>query len=489
MDNLKNIFSNSKAKSKKSRSNQNFEEIKDIPGELRNRDVYVDQQFERGDIEKPRSNTSNIVISIIAGFLAFLFSLFILGLISYLIGGFNSNFRGKKSDLSNEEARRSSYSEKNSSDRFNGKDLNFDDTVDVKGKASRYDVEVDGDLGDKPSFDYKGGYNRGKIYYEEETVIDPMTGMNTKYFQVDENGNRVSDKAYDMISEIPVPSWYEELHPEIAKGKGPNANVNINKNQGDLDVDIKGREGSKSDANLDGSEASGRNNQGLSDKDLRNSDLADKGVMHHVTHPTIKRFLLSLIIGLAVGGTLYEYLYRILKAENAMTETTDINPYKNDQHIALPQELQRQLDWFPDVGAKSSAQPSTLMSHMHLENKGIKPVIVPMRYKEDVIDEDGDILHYKSEVIYNDNGKMQAKKMPLFDTKFSDALFETSGADRKYWIRYDTTKIPYNPGNKNIEKLKGYDTVSDLINRDWDLPYYEVQRPAGAYLVDTAPVI
>ena len=41
---------------------------------------------------------------------------------------------------------------------------------------------------------------------------------------------------------------------------------------------------------------------------------------------------------------------------------------------------------------------------------------------------------------------------------------------------------------KNRDKLKGYDTVADLINNEWEFPYYEPQRPAGAYIVDTAPV-
>ena len=53
---------------------------------------------------------------------------------------------------------------------------------------------------------------------------------------------------------------------------------------------------------------------------------------------------------------------------------------------------------------------------------------------------------------------------------------------------YDATKIPYNPGNQNRDKLKDYDTVADLINNEWEFPYYETQRPAGAYIVDTAPV-
>ena len=56
---------------------------------------------------------------------------------------------------------------------------------------------------------------------------------------------------------------------------------------------------------------------------------------------------------------------------------------------------------------------------------------------------------------------------------------------RKY---YDATKIAYNPDGSNRDKLGKFATVADLINKDWQLPYYEPQRPAGAYIVDTAPV-
>src|SRR5207245_2788785 len=41
---------------------------------------------------------------------------------------------------------------------------------------------------------------------------------------------------------------------------------------------------------------------------------------------------------------------------------------------------------------------------------------------------------------------------------------------------------------KNRDKLGRYATVADLITADWEFPEYEVQRPAGAYIVDTAPV-
>ena len=47
--------------------------------------------------------------------------------------------------------------------------------------------------------------------------------------------------------------------------------------------------------------------------------------------------------------------------------------------------------------------------------------------------------------------------------------------------------MPYNPGNANRDKLKGFNTLADLVNGEWELPTYEPQRPAGVYYVDTAP--
>jgi len=42
-------------------------------------------------------------------------------------------------------------------------------------------------------------------------------------------------------------------------------------------------------------------------------------------------------------------------------------------------------------------------------------------------------------------------------------------------------------GRRRDRDKLDYDTVADVINADWEFPEYEVQRPGGAYLVDTAP--
>lgn len=185
-----------------------------------------------------------------------------------------------------------------------------------------------------------------------------------------------------------------------------------------------------------------------------------------------------------------------------MNDTTDINTHQNDQYIMLFEEMQRKFDYFPDAGAHSSVQVSSMLSHMMLSKKGLKQVPVTMRQKETrtelVVDDDGDSVEemvYKGEPILDVDGNVVTKMMPIIDEKFGQELFTASGipADEK-GIRkpVNVSKIPYNPKNaegyrEDRDKLD-YDTVGDLINNDWELPEYETQRPAGAYLVDTAPI-
>ena len=135
-----------------------------------------------------------------------------------------------------------------------------------------------------------------------------------------------------------------------------------------------------------------------------------------------------------------------------------------------------------------------MISHMALSNKGLKMVQVAKRASHDILDEDGEVVLYKGEVLTDDDGNVLYETKPIIDTDFMDALYQASGVPkgktagemlRKY---YDATKIKYNPDGSNRDKLGKFETVADLINKDWQLPYYEPQRPAGAYIVDTAPV-
>lgn len=182
------------------------------------------------------------------------------------------------------------------------------------------------------------------------------------------------------------------------------------------------------------------------------------------------------------------------RSKNSMVESTDINTYENDQHIMLPEEIQRAYDWFPDVGAHSSVQVSSMLSHMMLDRKGLKRVNVTERHKKDVL-VDGKVVTHKGEPVLNENGKVAQTKMPLIDEKFGQELFTASGipaGEKNIRKPFDVRGIEYNPvdetGNRKDRDKLPYDTVADLINNDWEFPEYEVQRPAGAYIVDTAPV-
>lgn len=194
--------------------------------------------------------------------------------------------------------------------------------------------------------------------------------------------------------------------------------------------------------------------------------------------------------GLLVYAIMYTVMMRNLDAQNMMSDTSDINQYENDQHIALPEEIQQKFDWFPDVGAHSSVQVSSMISHMALTNKGLKKIDVAKRAEKDIVDENGNILYYKGEALRDDDGNVITCKQPMIDTKFMESLFDASSNPDEPDIRkyYDTTKIPYRPEAPSFAKVSDCKTVADLINKDWVFPEYEPQRPGGAYIVDTDPV-
>lgn len=206
--------------------------------------------------------------------------------------------------------------------------------------------------------------------------------------------------------------------------------------------------------------------------------------------PSFAKIFFDIIASIVFYGIMYLILKHNLDAQNLLHDTSDINQYQNDQHIALPEEIQRSFDWFPDVGATSGVVFSSMISHMAISNKGLKTVKLARRAASDILDEDGDIELYKGEVLRDEHGDILYDEVPLIDTEFMNALYDASGLPRQKEMRkfYNTTMIPYNPDGSNRDKLGKFATVADLINHDWELPWYEPQRPGGAYLVDTAPV-
>ncbi|MFD7668096.1 type IV secretory system conjugative DNA transfer family protein [Streptomyces sp. NPDC059788] len=292
------------------------------------------------------------------------------------------------------------------------------------------------------------GSGEPSAYYVQDTTTGKGGSVVKCYRPLAKDGNPdVKAKCYPNADAVPVPSWYT-----AAKDGKPNAE---------------------------------RPSEPKNSATTVREQLADvSGV----------KLFITLGSGLMVALIIGTWFSRKVAAANLMNTTSDINQYHNDQHIALPEEVQQNYDWFPDAGAHSSVQVSSMLSHMMLKRKGLGTVEVAQRATKDVIDAEGNFVYYVGEVMDDDEGNPLTQTLPIIDEDFGDELFEASGLpdDKTLWQKYDTTLIPYNPDGKNRDKLgfgsDKYKTVAALIKEDWTFPAYEVQRPAGAYVVDTAPV-
>ncbi|MEH0432266.1 type IV secretory system conjugative DNA transfer family protein [Streptomyces turgidiscabies] len=292
------------------------------------------------------------------------------------------------------------------------------------------------------------GTGKPSVYYVQDTTTGAGGSVVKCYRPLAKDGNPdVKAKCYHSAEAVPVPSWYT-----AAKDGKPSAE--------------KPAEPKKSETTV-------------------GEQLADVSGF---------KLFITLGSGLMVALIIGTWFSRKVAAANLMNTTSDINQYQNDQHISLPEEIQQNYDWFPDAGAHSSVQVSSMLSHMMLKKKGLGTVEVAQRAKKDVIDEEGNLVYYAGEVMDDDEGDPLTQTLPIIDEDFGDELFEASGLpdDKTLRQKYDTARIPYNPDGKNRDKLgfgsDTYKTVADLIKKDWEFPAYEVQRPAGAYVVDTAPV-
>jgi type IV secretory pathway TraG/TraD family ATPase VirD4 len=374
---------------------------------LTNRDVYEDQQLDRGERQQKKSNTPGLVLATATGALVAIAAWVLYSLIATAVLTIGPAMK---------------------------------DGIGGSGSSS-------------PS-----------SYYVEETTTG-QGGVPTKCFRsVNQKGNpELRSKCYPNAEDIPVPAWWAAASSGAAKSAA--------------EPDDGPRPRSTSIAE-------------------QMEDLSP-----------LKLFL-SLGSGALVMTAIATWTGRQVAKHNATVDHTDINDHRNDQHIALPEEVQQNYDWFPDAGAHSAVQVSSMISHMMLRKKGLGTVPVSRRAEADVIDEDGDIVYYAGEIMNDDEGEPLVDVLPMIDEEFGDALFDASGLPRDTSLRkkYDATTIPYNPPTEesrrkarkvkdqsalegaNRDKLGPHRTVADLIRADWDLPAYEVQRPAGAYIVDTAPV-
>lgn len=496
------------------------------------RDVYGTQHLERSTIEDPQTMTSRTILAVIFG----LVIAFLLYCAICVVGNFSSAFMGgsrssntgqtieQSADVTVESS--SDVVDEQLGDTFWDKDVNgakplseAPSTLTMEGLKANYLVYQPADIvtgntvdcyvdsegnryleGDLPGL--LDRVHRHEFMSADKQEIERLKALRAAgpynilplnlapmnitlkdfmylYF-ADTNPERASAirRYYDYDGNVYEHSQIEELWKKVQTGEIGLGRESYLGEDGGYDADGNSVAGGGTVSSGSGSGSGGKSSGGLT----------PAGLMAISWRPGV--FVISMVVGLLAFLILYEILKRNLDAQNAETDVTDINQYPNDQHIQVPEELQRNYDWFPDVGAHSTVMVSGMLSHMMLMNKGLKKVNVTRRAAKDVVDEDGNTLYFKGEPLLDDDDDEIVDVLPIIDEKFGDALFTASGTPNDKRIRklWDATKIPYNPGNQNREKLKGYDTVADLINGDWEFPSYEVQRPAGAYIVDTEPV-
>ena len=204
-------------------------------------------------------------------------------------------------------------------------------------------------------------------------------------------------------------------------------------------------------------------------------------IWHHMYHH-LSGWMIILII-FAIGALAGYGLLRKITAPKRESNSVEhlLKQYKNDPHLALTEKLPERYDFVPDAGAHHSINASSILAHVMLTDHGVKDVEIPQRNKN------GDLIE-------DDDGRIKYHRVPIIDQDFGEKLYESdlvddvkmdSGNPARKW--FNPTRLNYNHNLQIFEKKsRPYRKVSDLINHDWTLPDYELTRPAGGYIVDTA---
>ncbi|WP_025020345.1 type IV secretory system conjugative DNA transfer family protein [Ligilactobacillus equi] len=229
--------------------------------------------------------------------------------------------------------------------------------------------------------------------------------------------------------------------------------------------------------------------------------------LNPATLPQIKLFVLLATAGLT--SIVYARLERNYRLQNIETDTEELNKNEGESRLLQPEEMVRNFDIFPDVGAHSSVEVSALISHFYITNDGIKEIEMGDR-KSDFVDryilkKDG-VKHMKNKNNYVDEKKtlwnpydldpydsdvyeeLRTKKVPFIDIAFGKKNAEASGITKRTMVTYNPRKLLYNNPGKEIFGKTNELTVADKINNDWWFPDYEVQRPGGFYVVATGAI-
>lgn len=502
------------------------------------RNVYEDQQIERSKIAKPQTMTSRLVLIAVCCVLLMVGMWIALSMVEWfgatVFGMIPSGFSVDAPPGVTDTVQDGGLSGDGQSDGSVTSDGQGSGSVSGSGSgdgSGSIDGSVDGSVsGGLDGTGQSGGQvstGAGTYTWEEISGMPYEEYRDAHYTFVRHGGGILSDKYTNHVTgelvwedtirqewrEVRGGSWgtYLAYHPADASngttsGTGPSGSVDGSL-EGGLDVepggsgtgDVSGDEAVSGDGTSSGTgDAEDGSGDGTLDVPGGMVEIPTVSIYNNkakpslgwcMRHVTLLKLILTFLSGLILYGVMYPIMKKNLAAQNVLSDTSDINQWPNDAHIQTPDELQLAYDWFPDVGAHAPIQVSSLISHMALTNKGLKSVQMPRRADKDI--KQGDkVVYLKGEVLLDADGEPIVDKKPMIDEKFMDSLWDASELPKVKSIRrkFDPTAIPYNPDDANRDKLKGAETVADMINKYWELPPYEPQRPGGAYIVDTQPV-
>lgn len=197
-----------------------------------------------------------------------------------------------------------------------------------------------------------------------------------------------------------------------------------------------------------------------------------KEAIIHVS--TTKPMVYVTLLGSFIFGIMGMVFHMKYGKRVALTEDhTDINTYVGDRDKLTLSEMFQQYEIFPDAGAKSrSVAPTAIVGHAFIDND--------MRFSKVKLAE----RDANGEIKYDKDGKRKLQSLKLFDSKIQKDSFESIGIiDESEQTKIDAFKMKYR------KKSNGkWQTVGEFIKEDWFIPEYEMQRPAGVFFVETAPV-
>lgn len=181
---------------------------------------------------------------------------------------------------------------------------------------------------------------------------------------------------------------------------------------------------------------------------------------------------LILLMSLTFGIYLYFISRKYGKRTSLKEDHTDINTFSGDRDVLTLEQMFQQYNIIPDAGAVSkTVKPTAIIGHAFIDNH--------LRFqKVKLVKRDKN-----NNIVRNAKGEIKYEHLNLFDEELQKESYESIGIiDESSQVKIDAFKTKYRQINGK------WQTVGEFIKDDWYIPSNEIQRPAGVFFVETAPV-